>query len=422
MASSEVTFSEVAKKVDGEIAELDDEDKALAVLESDLLAAQARVDSAEARYVAATKRVAEELAKPAIEEETAKPNAVVGEGRNEASKGVPEDVPEHTNKGSTNTKNTSARTEKEVGRDRWMAKKTAEKRVKDTAKKAKDRLRKYNRDKRIFMDDSLDAPPEETTAPQSAKAAPAKQERDPLYETDEIKSGAKSLALRLKSLKERPNEVDKKDGLLKVLTGGRDNYFTSEPQTVLNDLTDRALVDGDLATDLLRLLGIDVAKGTGVSPGDWLAHAQKVSGMERKDDEPFKEAEHMYLKWIDKNSFLTAEAELDAAEARLQQLIRDTEVSYPLDEEDEAGALNPAGDQQVDLDYAAKLEAQYDPKKESHGSKNTSQLSEKVVSSEKWKAERASETRDREKGVIAREARRSEGRDKKFEAADVDDA
>merc|ERR1719203_51800 len=372
-----------------------------------------------------SRQIAEELAKS--DEKQAKASTpVLGEGRNEPTAGVPDDVPEHTQKVSTATKNTGSRTEKEVSRDKWLAARAAEGRVKDATKKAKDRLRKGQRNRRMMF---VNEPGSPVHAGSVEEAEPAKAEtsaakpREPLYESDEVKNGAEGLAERLKSLGERPNPAEKHAALLKVLSGGRDNYFTSNPSDVLSDLKERGMVDEALATALHGLLKEPPAKGTGVPEAEQLAHAQKMSNIERKDDQPFKEAEHMYLKWIDKKDLQNAEAELDAAEAKLEELIHYVEVCYPLGgEQEESGEPAKVVDgSQVDIDYADKLQRQHEPKSESHGSKNTSALSEKVVSSEKWLAARGEEGRDREKVKIAREARRGEARDKKMEAANVDE-
>lgn len=427
MAAAAVAYKDVAGKADADAAKLDAEEKRVAALEAELNAAEARVEAAEARYTLARKQVAEELAKP-LEEPAARKPAVSGDGPGlvEVEARVPSDDIGLAGGASKGAKNTSARTEKEVSSDKWLANKAAEGRVRNQAKKSKDKLRRRQHDKRMFGEQQTeeDEGGAAAAAPAPAKAfAPESRERNPLFESEEIKGGAKGLAERLASLKDRPNAAEKKAAALKVLTGGRENYFVAQPSDVLTDLEKRGLVEAGLAAELRGHLQAEAAKSAPIPKEEWLAHAQKVSGVERKDDQPFKEGEVQYLKWIDRMGVVNAESELDEAQRKLEELLQHVEATLP--EEDDAAAAGKSGkaasgDQVVDEDYAAQLQEQYDPERQSKGQKNTSALSEKVASKEKWERDRGVENRDFEKNVKTREAKRDGARDAKAAAADVD--
>lgn len=351
----------------------------------------------------------------AVEEELLAAAARLEEAQNKLFKGQP------TLKGSTNTKNTSARTDKEVRRSRWEAKHALEGRVHDAAKKGKERLRLQARDKRADFQVEL----EEQAVAEPSKPAVSRKPATPLWESDEVKAGAKRLASRVTSLQDRPDSTEKKAALLSILMAGRESYYTLEPADVLLDMKDRGLVEATLATDLEHLLqsGGAPAKGAPVPQEEWLSHAQKMKGVKvLEKGETFKGEEETYLKWLDGKTHLEAEAELAVAEAELEEMLHHVNICYPLgglEEDGEPQERPPAGSTEVDIDLAEKLENQHGVQKQSHGTKNTSARSEKVVSSEKWLAARAAQGRQLEKGKRARGARREEARDRKTRAGDV---
>lgn len=421
-------YKATVQKKEGEDADLDAEEKRVAALEAELAAAEARVEAADARYKLFSKQVAEELAKPVDGQSDAKkksggypPTKEPGLAEVEAKLPSDDIGPDAVSKGA---KNTSARTDKEVSRDRWLANRAAEGKVRNQAKKAREKLRKYQRDKKGEFAQVGDLA-EDSPTPTPTKPAVQEQEqkeRTPLFESDEVKQGAKSLSERLACLKDRPNAAEKKAAALKVLCGGRENYFSSEPSDVLADLEKRGLVEASLATELQGLLKNEAAKGAPIPPEEWLSHAQKVSGAERKDDEPIKDAEVQYLKWVDRSGFVAAEAELDLAEHKLEELLRHVDACLPVDDEEKVSETKKvSAEQGIDEDYADQLQEQYDAERQSKGMKNTSALPEKVVSKEKWLKDRGSENREFEKNIKAREARRGEARDSKTASADVGD-
>jgi len=185
------------------------------------------------------------------------------------------------------------------------------------------------------------------------------------------------------------------------------------------------LIEFDLSEQLLTVLNESApppTKGAPLPPDQWLAHAQKMSGAQPWDDKPFKESELTFLKWMDEKGLLAAEAELAAAEAQLQGLVQKVETKHPevlASESPELTRQAALSEPQVDEDEAERLEAQHDCELASKGKKNTSALSDKVVSAQKWEAARGAEAREREKEKIARDARRTEARDRKLDAADV---
>lgn len=411
------------QKVEGEDADLDAEEKRVAALEAELRAAEARVEAADARYKLFSKQVAEELAKPVDGQSVAKKKILPGQepGLAEVEAKLPSDDigPGAVSKGA---KNTSARTDKEVSRDRWLANRAAEGKVRNQAKKVREKLRKYQRDKKSQFAQVGDIAEESPTTTPTKPAAQEQKERTPLFESDEVQQGAKSLSERLACLKDRPNAAEKKAAALKVLCGGRENYFSSEPSDVLADLEKRGLVEASLVTELQGLIKNEAAKGAPIPPEEWLSHAQKVSGAERKDDEPIKDGEVQYLKWVDRSGFVAAEAELDLAEHKLEELLRHVDACLPVDDEETVSTqVKVTAEQEIDEDYAEQLEDQYDAERQSKGMKNTSALPEKVVSKEKWLAARGSENREFEKNIKARDARRGEARDSKAASADVGD-
>merc|ERR1711920_149317 len=151
------------------------------------------------------------------------------------------------------------------------------------------------------------------------------------------------------------------------------------------------------------------AKGS-IPQEEWLSHAQKMSGVE--DEKPFQESEVQYLKWIDKMGVLSAEAELDAAQQKLEELLQHVDAALPEDETAAADWKKAASaDQDIDENYAAQLEDKYDPERQSKGSKNTSALSEKVASHAKWERDRGTDNKEFQKNIKTREAKREVARD-----------
>lgn len=417
------------QKTDDEAANEAAEEKRVAAMEAELNAAEARIEVAEARYKRANKQVAKELAKPLAESVAAKKEGVADKGPTIAeveAKNPSDGVGTGAATSKKGVKNTSAQTDKEVSSQRWLANKASEKSVKDKAKKCRDKLRLSQRDKRMQFSESGDNVEEQAPAPVPSKPPAVEQkERSPLFESEEVKQGAKSLSERLACLKDVPNAAEKRAAASKVLTAGRENYFTGELSDVLIDLEKRGLVEASLATELKGLLKSEVAKTAPVPKEEWLAHAQKVSGVERKDEQPYKDSEVQYLKWVDRVGFISAEAELDAAQQQLEELLRHVDACLPAEDDEEATGSTekkplPAK-QKVDEDYAAQLEDQYDPERQSKGLKNTSALTQKVASKEKWEAAQGTDNKKFEKNIKAREAGREGARDAKAGAADVPD-
>jgi len=378
------------------------------------------LDAAEARYNSVSRWVAKELAKPAIEEEPAAPKKVYTEEKEvdiddkvaaSAEQKLPEPVPH-------GEKNTSARAPKEVNRDKWEARRAQEIRVRDTTKKYKEKMRRSERDAKYA---SAEIDPTEADQPaagdtQVAPKVPVPAEED----LTAIDDGAKSIAERMKSLKDLPDAADRHGTLLKVMTGNKENYFASDPAEVVLDLEERSLVDSGLASEMMALLN-DVApvKGPALSPEQWLEHAKKMAAIQRPDQKPFTANELAYLKSIDEKELKAAEAELAAAEAQLSSLLQLSESWYPASASPSSKPAAPpvSAEVEVDLDKAAMLEERQEKKAESKGLKNTSALHPKVVSKEKWLAERGIERKLVKKGLKLRQARRAECLDRKMQAA-----
>lgn len=411
------SYAGAVQKVDADVAKMDEDEKAIAELEAQLAAAEARVKAAEDRYSLVVRQMEEKdkPAKPTKEQVPVGP----GPGLAEVEAKVPSDDIEPASKGASGAKNTSALTDKQVSSQKWMAKKAAEGRVRDKAKKARDQLRRNARGKRMQYDQGPED--EQAPAPVPEKPAVAKEaERSPLWESDEIKQGAKTLSERLSSLKDLTNAAEKKAAAAKVLMGGRENYYTSEPKDVLSDLEKRGLVDTSLAGELRGLLAGVSEKGAPLAPEEWLDQAKKMSGVERKDAQPYTEGEQQYLKWVDKHGFIAAEAELDAAEARLEELLRQVDAQIPRDVEEDAEPKQAVpADQQIDEEYAEYLEEYYEAERQSKGLKNASALPDKILSKEKWLSARAVDKKEFVNEKKAREARRGEARDMKAGAGDV---
>lgn len=416
----------IVRKSDEADAELEQESKALVAVEEELVSAEARVAAAETHYNLARRQVDRELAKPLVEEKTEQRNV-------QPTSSIDTDAAEaalkdgHSQRVPKGSKNTSAMTDKEVSRDRWTAKRAAEGRVRNATKRARERLRRSQRDERfdwlIADADGGDVDPSpKVEATKAADLQPTAQTRYlSLTETDVIKEGAKGIADRLKN---NPDAAGKRTSLVKVLVGGRENVYTFELSDVVVNLRERGLVDSTVSRAVLALLeetALAEKSGT-VPPEDWLAHAQKISKTEPLD-KPLKEAEKAYLEWLDRKRLTTAETELEKAEAKLMAALSRVETRYPkvCSEDAPSSPERRAGTEpDVDLDEASRLEDMHSSSKEqtAGGSKNTSALSEKAVSRQRWEAARGQESRTREKEVKAREARRTEARDRKMGAAE----
>jgi len=429
-------YAEVAQRTDQADAEMAKDDEALAAMEADFMAAEARIEAAAARYERARRVIERELAemvtaveaKPAGQPAASDGGAVVDEDAR-ADK-----VP--TQRESHATKNTSARSEKEISRDKWEAARAAEGRVRERAVKARERLRRCARDRKLQAAElpAGEAPAPAATeeaGPEVSQSATPKPRGAEVAETPAVKEGAQGIAARLACLKDRPNAAEKRAALVKVVTCGRENYYTFEPADVLQDLKGRGLLENGAVEELSALLAEPAAapKPAEVPAEGWAAGAKKASEFERLDDKPFREAESAYLRFVEEKNLASAEAELEAAEAQLGEILRQAEercgelLADAKDAEPGPAKQVTAREPEVDMDEAERLEAQHDPDahRESRGMKNTSALSSKVVSKERWESARCKEERDREHEKIAREARRAEARDLKQGAADVPD-
>mmetsp|Transcript_13554 Transcript_13554/g.31883 ORF Transcript_13554/g.31883 Transcript_13554/m.31883 type:complete len:437 (+) Transcript_13554:61-1371(+) len=415
-------------EVDAQIAETE---KTLAMMEAELETAEARVEAAEARVERVRKQLKREAAAGASPGAPTTPAATSTPAGAKVVEGVEEVIPEDeevvkapTHRASKETKNSSARSDKEVSRDKWVAARAAESRVKERTTKARECLRRLARDRKFDL-----AKPEVNTEVEVVAApAPVKEpeKQEPSVDAAKLLEGAKGIAERLKCLNERPNAAEKRTALMRVVTAGRENFYTFEPPQVIQDLQERELVSPSLAADLLSLLKEDPApaKPVSASAEGWLEPAKVASTFERLDDKPFKEAELLYLRKVEEKDLASAEAELEAAETQLSTLVSQAEACFsqlPSDSVEEPEPVVPAvgAELEVDEDEAERWEAQNDPQRESRGSKNTSALPPKVVSKEKWLAARGEESRAREEERKVRDARRAEARDWKVGAADI---
>jgi hypothetical protein len=418
------SFVDVVQKTDLADEELEQESKALAAVEKELRAAESQVAVAEARYNLARRQVAKELSKPLEEEKprsraqsTSQDPSVDVDAANEMA----ESQGGHSPKVSKGSKNAGAMTDKQVSSQRWLAKRAAEGRVRDATKRARERLRRSQRDKKF---ESLEVATLQGDAGHAAQAearpasVPASTTRK--YNSVDIANGAQGIVDRLKT---HPDAAAKRTSLVKLLIGGRENVYTFELSDIVDDLKDRGLIEVAVADDLIKLLQETHPpdKSASVPPDQWLEHAQKISSIETLDT-PLKEAESTYLKSLEEKRLSATEAELAEAELQLRAALSQVETRYPqVYQESGSPDRKASTEPEVDLDEAARLEELHDSDPVSRGSKNTSALTEKVVSKERWEAARNSENRAREKEVKARDARRTEARDKKMDAGYVVD-
>jgi hypothetical protein len=412
-------YADVAQKTDTEDAEFEKDSQVLEALEADLAAAQAAFDAAEAHYNLVARSVAKEMAKPTTEEATVPKTVFVEEKEVDAEGKVAASAEQKLSEPVPHgQKNTSALTTKEISREKWEAKHSREIRVREATKKYKEKMRRGARDAKYAQAEVDVAEAETPTGGDTPAAQPTAETAQ--EDGSAIDDGAKSIAERMKSLKDLPSAADQRGALLKVMTGSRDNYFSSDPAEVVLDLEARSLVAPALASEMMALLNeVAPVKGPALTPDQWLEHAKKVAALQRPDEKAFTANEFAYLKSIDNKHLKEAESELATAEAQLATLLQLSESWYPAGEDSSNGkpAAAPVAEVKVDLDKAAILEDQQEKKAESRGMKNTSALPSKVVSKEKWLSQRGQEQRTREKGVKARQARRAECLERKMEAA-----
>merc|ERR1719323_2416684 len=127
-----------------------------------------------------------------------------------------------------------------------MAARSAEGRVRERTVKARERLRRNARDRKFEVaelpaggDTPASKGGDQAKDPETKKLEQAK---DDSAESAVVKEGAQGIADRLKCLKDRPNAAEKRAALIRVLTGGRENYFTFEPRDVLLDLKEHSVL------------------------------------------------------------------------------------------------------------------------------------------------------------------------------------
>jgi hypothetical protein len=155
--------------------------------------------------------------------------------------------------------------------------------------------------------------------------------------------------------------------------------------------------------------------GGGSTDGDAAAapaaEAKPAAEDEEKKESPVNE------------TLAVAEKELVSAEAQLMELLAKAEaLNLPEDEEYYAEARKEGYLDEESQDLAEQYEAHHQEHHESHGGKNTSQLTDKQAGCKKWEAAHNKEQRDRENDKKVRDVRREEARNRKMDAANVDDA
>lgn len=404
---------------------------ALTKIEAELLAADARVEQAEARYNIAARQAARALAKQDDLPTAAKSPPPLDATTVSDEKAMDGDgfagLPAHTIPGSKDKKNASQLSDKVISHDKWLGARGKESRAKEAAKKSRERLRRQARDKKFEVGDMATPASPSANSEAQTPMTPVAKTPEELAAADSavVAEGAQGIADRLKVFKELPNASDKLASLLKVVTGGRAETFTFEPATVVKDLKDRGLCDGHLASELLGALteAAPAKKGTPVPPEEWLEHAKSISAVERKDAEPFKASEITYLQWVEDKDLQAAESQLEAAEKQLEEALSNAVKQYPdtFKEESSPAQQAPSGPQnEVDDDDAQAMEDKAALDKDSKGAKNYSQVSDKAHSREKWEKEHSQEARDREGQAKARDNRRTEARDLKYEDQNQD--
>mmetsp|Transcript_40054 Transcript_40054/g.95669 ORF Transcript_40054/g.95669 Transcript_40054/m.95669 type:complete len:439 (-) Transcript_40054:258-1574(-) len=425
-------WSEVAQKQDQEDQKLKQNDVLLDVIEADLNAMEAQMEQAEVRYQHARQRLARKLEegkdKPAEAKHSPHIRPSEDHPIDEAEALPPEDHKhQHHKHLLREPKNAGALPDKVVSRQRWVAARNTEKRARESAKRARELMRNRQRDRK--MEAGYVSQEVEATAPK--ESAPALRPPAASASPEAVLNGAQNLAARLKSVHDRETSaVDKRQALLKVVTCGRENYYTFKPEDVVSDLKQRGLIDEKLAAEFAGLIKDETLKPTvhQIPFEEWLDRAKKVSHMERLDDVPFKADEAAYLGHLDGRQLAVAEAELEAAEAQLEIAMKAAaDASTRYEQAVAASGIDHSTleeTEQADFDLSVNEAERFDAehshdKFESHGSKNAGALPDKVVSRDRWLAARSTEERAREAQKKARDVGRTHARDAKVEAAEV---
>ncbi|CAK9029732.1 Uncharacterized protein SCF082_LOCUS18920 [Durusdinium trenchii] len=430
------SWSAVTQKQDLDEQTLKQNEVLLEAIEADLNAIESCMEKAQARYETARARMArqreEGTGTQPMTESKKSPHMAPSEDHpiDEAEALPPEDHKhEHHKKLHREPKNSGALPDKVVNRQRWLAARSSEKRQRESAKRARELMRLRQRDRKMEAGYVPDDAPAEATAVAQPKAAPAAHD-GPAPET--VEEGAKHLAARLSSIHERVDDPKSNESLhsavLKVLTCGRENYYTFKPEEVIHDLKKRGFLDDALVKECLGLLADESlkTKSKQIPLNEWLEHAKKVSSLKRKDDLPFKDVEAAYLGFLDGRTLALGEAELEAAEAELEQALQAQSLAAARYEEawarsglDQAAMEETeAAEFNLSMEEAEHFDAEHSHDKfESHGTKNAGALPDKVVSRDRWLAARNSEERAREAQKKQRDLGRSNARDAKQESA-----
>lgn len=431
----DASWSEVTQKQDHDEEELKHNDQLLTAIEEDLNAIESGMEKAQARYEQARARMQRQLEEGTgtqpLTETKRSPHMAPSEDHpiEEAEALPPEDHKhEHHKKLHREPKNSSALPDKVVSRQRWLAARNSEQRQRESAKRARELMRMRQRDRKM---EAGYVPDDAEKAAPAAAAAAAKAAAPAAPEVETVQDGAKHIAERLKSIHDREGQHGKESlrkAVVKVVTCGRENYYTFKPEEVINDLKRRGLLDDALSKEFLGLLG-DAAAATPAAPvplEKWLETAKKVSTLQRKDDLPFKDVEAAYLGFLDGRTLALSEAELEAAEAQLEAALEAQQQATARYEEawarsglDQAAMeATEKAEFNLSMEEAEHFDAEHSHDKfESHGTKNAGALPDKVVSRDRWLAARNSEERAREAQKKQREVGRSNARDAKQEAA-----
>eukprot|EP00440_Ansanella_granifera_P030413 gb/GFBE01033041.1/.p1 GENE.gb/GFBE01033041.1/~~gb/GFBE01033041.1/.p1 ORF type:complete len:458 (+),score=154.61 gb/GFBE01033041.1/:1-1374(+) len=437
------SFADVAVKPTPEEMEkeLQQREELYAQLEKELKSSEERIEKAEARYKEAWDRISKELGKemPPLNLEPAEGDLLhekeVEEKALTAADEVKADLPEKGHKKDAGHdhymgKNAKVVPDKVLSCQKWLQKRSTEHRTREAERRARDKQRRGARDRKM---ESAELPAEGGGA---AAAVPAARERAgsgdslagrsragsgdsivPEASKEEAAKGAKSIANRVKVLSERPNAADKRASLLKVLTCGRPDFYCFNAVDVLDDLKNREELPEALVTELLNILA-DESVELAAEPlpaSEWLAHAKKMSQFKRLDDAPFTDMEALYLGYLDGRYLKGAEAELEAAEAQLEEaVIAATEAYYgqAILEAEAPAAAQAKKEVDIDEDKVAE-QVQLGKERDHKGAKNTKVLPQKVVSCQKWLADRGRENRARDAQKKARDLLRSSQRDGK---------
>jgi len=428
----DATWSEVTQKQDHDEEELKHNDALLTAIEADLNAIETGMEKAQARYEQARARMARQLEEGTgtqpVTETKRSPHMAPSEDHpiEEAEALPPEDHKhEHHKKLHREPKNSSALPDKVVSRQRWEAARNSEQRQRESAKRARELMRMRQRDRKM----EAGYVPEDTATKAAEPVAPKKPEPVAAPNAETVEDGAKHLAERLKSIHDREGQHGKESlhkAVTKVVTAGRENYYTFRPEEVIHDLKRRGYLDDGLVKEFLGLLADDTLKKTSAAPvplAEWLEKAKKVSHLQRKDDLPFKDVEAAYLGFLDGRTLALSEAELEAAEAQLEVALAAQQQATDRYEEAWArSGIDQAATEKAEFNLSMEEAEHFDAehshdKFESHGTKNAGALPDKVVSRDRWLAARNTEERAREATKKQRDVGRSSARDAKQEAA-----